>query len=111
MTNGSDGKAWTIQTGRAESGVSIITMEDAFGASGGDTPFLVKVDIEGFERDLFTSNLDWIEHTHAIFVEPHDWMFPGQRTSGALQDAMAGRPYELHICGDNLLYVRCDGAD
>ena len=68
--------------------------------------FLVKIDIEGFESDLFASNLEWLSETFAITIEPHDWLFPGQRTSGTLQRAMAQHPFEMFIRGENLFYVR-----
>ena len=106
LSNSGERLAWTVQTVRSSDGVPIVTVDDALAASGGDEPFIVKVDIEGFERDLFASNLDWLERTHVLFVEPHDWMFPGQRSSGALQEAMARRSFELFITGDTLAFVR-----
>ena len=44
---------------------------------------LVKVDIEGFERDLFADNLDWIDATPLLVIELHDWMIPGRANSRA----------------------------
>ena len=98
--------SWAVTTSRSDSGVRTVTMAEAFVASGGDTPFLVKIDIEGFERDLFASNLDWLAETFAVIIEPHDWLFPGQRTSGAFQQALARHPFEMFIRGENLFYVR-----
>lgn len=97
---------WAVQTERAERGLPIVTIEDAFAASGGDEPFFVKIDIEGFESDLFSTNLGWIERCFMIAVEPHDWMLPGQGTSLSFQKALAPHGFELFIKGENLLYVR-----
>lgn len=72
----------------------------------GDQLFIVKIDIEGFEADLFESNLGWLDELTALFVEPHDWMFPGKRVTGPLQQALANRSFELFIGGDTLAYVR-----
>ena len=44
-------------------------------------PFLLKIDIEGAERDLFTGNDAAFNRFPLIVFEPHDWMFPGQLTS------------------------------
>lgn len=101
-----EGMAWAVQTTRAESGLPIVTIDDALAASQGDTPFIVKVDIEGFESDLFANNVGWIEHVQVVFIEPHDWMLSGRGTSRAFQQAMAAHPFELFLRGENLIYVR-----
>lgn len=97
---------WAVQTKRADAGIPIVTVDDVFAQSAGDTPFIVKIDIEGFESDLFKSNLDWIAHAFVVMIEPHDWMLPGQMTSHAFQQAMAAHPFEMFIRGENILYVR-----
>jgi hypothetical protein len=102
----SRGLAWAVQTERAEAGVPIVTVNDAFEASGGDVPFFVKIDIEGFENDLFASNTDWLARCYMVAIEPHDWMLPGKMTSRTFQQAMARYPFELFLRGENLLYVR-----
>ena len=45
------------------------------------TPFLLKVDIEGAEKDLFSSGHDLLNQFPVILIEPHDRFFPGQGTS------------------------------
>jgi len=45
------------------------------------TPFLLKVDIEGAEKDLFSSGHDLLNQFPVILMEPHDRFFPGQGTS------------------------------
>jgi FkbM family methyltransferase len=97
---------WAVQTKRADAGIPIVTVDDAFAHSAGDTPFIVKIDIEGFESDLFKSNLEWIAKAYIVMIEPHDWMLPGQMTSRAFQQAMAAHPFEMFIRGENILYVR-----
>jgi FkbM family methyltransferase len=97
---------WAVQTERADQGLPIVTIEDAFAASGGDDPLLVKIDIEGFESDLFEANCDWVAKPYAIVIEPHDWMLPGKMTSANFQKALSTQAMELYIKGENLLYVR-----
>lgn len=97
---------WAVQTSRSDEGVPILTMADCLAASGGDAPFLVKIDIEGFEADLFSSNLDWLDQVYVVMIEPHDWMLPGQGSSLNFQRALAARSFELFIKGENLIYVR-----
>jgi FkbM family methyltransferase len=98
---------WATQTKRSESGaVPIITMSDAFSRVSRGTPFIAKIDIEGFESEVFLDNLGWLDDIHMLVIEPHDWLFPRQRTSRSLQIAMASRDFEIFISGDNLVYVR-----
>ena len=49
------------QTVRSDKGVQIISMQDAFKLVDDGIPFIAKVDIEGFEKDLFSSNLEWLD--------------------------------------------------
>ena len=44
-------------------------------------PFLIKIDIEGAEQDVFSSNTDWIDLFQVITVELHDWLFPCEAPS------------------------------
>jgi FkbM family methyltransferase len=91
---------------RSSSGVPIVSMNDAFELTEGGTPFIAKIDIEGFESDLFSTNLEWLESVFAVMIEPHDWMLPGKMTSRSFQCAMAEHNFEVFIRGENLIYVR-----
>lgn len=44
-------------------------------------PFLVKIDIEGFEDDLFENNTEWIDLFNIIVIELHDWLLLDKTTS------------------------------
>ena len=39
-------------------------------------PFLIKFDIEGFGKDVFINNLEWLKKFKIIIIEIHDWMLP-----------------------------------
>ena len=104
-----DTYGWGAKTKRSESGaVPTITMSDAFSRIRHGTPFIAKIDIEGFESEVFLDNLGWLDDIHMLLIEPHDWLFPGQRTSRSLQIATASRDFEIFISGENLVYVRAE---
>ena len=42
-------------------------------------PFIVKVDIEGFEADLFSANTQWVGRTPIIITELHNWLIRERR--------------------------------
>lgn len=59
--------------------VSCVTINEIFAAHENDClPFIVKVDIEGAEKELFQGHTEWVEKTPLIIIELHDWMLPGQ---------------------------------
>lgn len=99
---------WGARTTRAESGIPMVTMQDAVAGVSNGSLFIAKIDIEGFEQDLFSQNTEWLAQAYMVFVEPHDWMLPGQHTSRTFQRAMAEHDFELFISFENLIYVRVD---
>jgi FkbM family methyltransferase len=59
--------------------VSCVTINEIFTAHQGDCfPFIVKIDIEGGEKELFQQHTEWIEKTPLIIIELHDWLLPRQ---------------------------------
>lgn len=95
-----------VRTKRAETGTPVVTINELCASNDDLALFLVKVDIEGFERDLFETNLDWLDQAFAVVIEPHDWMLPGQHSSKTFMQAMSSRNFEVFIVGENLLFVR-----
>lgn len=95
-----------MQRKRTDSGIAIVTVDHVLAEVPGGIPFIIKIDIEGFESDLLKTNLDWIAQAYVVMIEPHDWMLPGHMTSRAFQQAMAVHPFEMFIRGENILYVR-----
>jgi FkbM family methyltransferase len=106
-----DDVGWAAQTVRSDSGIPIITMEEAFSQIPDGVPFAAKIDIEGFESDLFARNVDWLNGTFVVHIEPHDWLMPGKGTSLSFQKALAQYDYEVFLAGEILTYVRIESAD
>jgi FkbM family methyltransferase len=100
------GMGWAAQVERSNDGFPIITMQQAFSSIPNGAPFMAKVDIEGFEQELFSKNTDWLADVFVVHIEPHDWMMPGKGTSLSFQKAMAKYDFELFIAGEVLTYVR-----
>lgn len=71
-------------------------------------PFLAKIDIEGFERDLFAQNLEWVERFPILVVEPHDWMLPGQASSTHLLRALARLQRDFILLGESVVSLAVD---
>jgi FkbM family methyltransferase len=104
----SAGESWGVRTVRGGD-VPIVTVPQLMARVDNAELLLAKVDIEGFESDLFAEETDWIKSATAIIVEPHDWMLPGRGTSRTFRQAI-GPEFEILISGENLIFVRCDQA-
>ena len=68
--------------------------------------FIVKVDIEGFEKDLFSNNTEWIDECFTLFVEPHDWMFPKEQTIRNFLSVISGYDRDFIIFEDNIISIK-----
>ena len=76
-------------------------------------PFLIKIDIEGFENQLFSENYQWVNDFNIIIIEIHDWMLPGQANSHNFINALnqisnKGNKRDLIISGENLISIKLD---
>jgi FkbM family methyltransferase len=113
-----DGFASVVDPGRGEWGYQ--TVNNATGEcrrvairsllaekiQAGSSPFILKVDIEGGEDDLFEGDASWVDEFPLIVIELHDWMLPGQKTSHSFLKAIAPRDRDLIIRGENVFSFR-----
>jgi len=98
-----------VRTERSlEGSAPIMTVPEAVRlVEGRPRLFIVKVDIEGFESDLFAEATQWVSTTPVLFVEIHDWLFPGQHTSKNLLKVLSATDHEILVVGgDTLAFVR-----
>ncbi len=106
MVESFEGHSWATQTSRSDNGLGIVTVSNIMNKVARGALFIVKVDIEGFESDLFQTNTKWIDDAFVVAVEPHDWMFPEKGTSQSLQSAMGSRGRDLIVSGENLVWIK-----
>jgi FkbM family methyltransferase len=68
-------------------------------------PFIAKIDIEGAEEDLFSSNIEWIDQFPIIIIELHDWLFPYQNISLPFLRWAAKGDRDIIVKGENLFAI------
>lgn len=77
-----------------------------------NSPFIIKIDIEGFEKQLFESNFQWMDKFKIIIIEIHDWMIPSKSLSEnyiiALSKTLKKNKRDLIILSENLVSIRID---
>ena len=69
------------------------------------SPLLIKIDIEGFEKNLFETNLEWIEKFPIIIIEIHDWMMPKQNISSNFLKAISKYDRDFVFIGENIYSI------
>lgn len=67
---------------------------------------IVKIDIEGGQKNLFSSNIGWISKTHLIILELDDWLLPWQATSETFFEAVSALRFDYLIRGENIFCFR-----
>lgn len=75
----------------------------------GATPhelLLAKVDIEGFEQQLFSENTEWLAATGAVIVETHDWMLAGQASAVPLLRCLGALRRDFLVHGEHIMSFR-----
>jgi FkbM family methyltransferase len=83
-----------------------VTINDIYRARGaGFFPFIVKIDIEGAESDVFAKNTDWVARTPIVMVELHDWLMPKAGTSRPFLQSVAAEPRDFIIVGENIFSI------
>lgn len=101
---------WATQVQKSADGIAAITMNEAFAAVPNGESFIAKINIEGFESDVFSGDLEWLDRIALLFIEPHDWLRPGEHTSRSFQRALGERDFGLFIVGPHLCYARLGSA-
>ena len=103
---GADNNAYRIDRS-AEGSVEIVSINDLLRGYGppGYVPFIAKIDIEGFESELFSRNTEWIERFPLLIVELHDWMLPRSASTGPFLRAIAAHDRDFLYYGENVFSI------
>lgn len=90
----------------AVQGITVPEIIDGHGGPGGSEPFILKIDVEGAEAELFSSNVEWIDRFPLIVIELHDWLYPGQGTSSNFLKSISQLDRDFVHIGENVFSIR-----
>lgn len=94
---------WGFQVGQA--GLYPIpawSMDSILATHGeGRVPFILKMDIEGAEEDVFNQPCEWLARFALVVIELHDWMSPGQATSRTFYRRIIEHDFDIVQQGEN----------
>jgi FkbM family methyltransferase len=99
-----------FQTRRIDSvgGVGVVTINQLLEEFNNAELFIVKIDIEGFEADLFSAHTDWIKKAMILIIELHDWMIPNSANSHNFLRAISADSRDFVVFGENIFSIRND---
>ena len=73
--------------------------------SASSVPFIVKIDIEGFESNLFAQNTEWIDRFPVLIIELHDWMLPRTANSRNFLQQISRLDRDFVYRGENVFSI------
>jgi FkbM family methyltransferase len=71
-------------------------------------PFIVKLDVEGAEKDVFSGNTEWVARTPLIIVELHDWLMPRQGSATPFLRCISALDRDFVFIGENVFSIAND---
>jgi len=83
--------------------VKCVTVNEIYEANANDCfPFIVKIDIEGGEHDLFSENTEWVAETPLIIIELHDWLLLKKSNSRPFLQCISRYDRDFVYVGENI---------
>ena len=98
----------SFRTSRTEvmfESVEVMSVEKVLSQDPLFYPFIMKIDIEGFEADLFSTNIGWIKKFPLLIIETHDWMLPKQANSKNFLTAISDQNRDFIHRGENIFSI------
>lgn len=86
----------------------VITIDSIINKHADFSLFIAKVDIEGFEDDLFSKNTNWIDDCYLLIIELHDWMMPKTANSNNFLKAISKTKRDFIYKEENIFSISND---
>jgi len=100
LTNTTGNDAWSFAVEEKLGEVETITIDQILEESGAGKVDLLKLDIEGSERELFMNEPAWLNKIDQIAIELHDRYKPG--CSQAFYSAIINTNFRQELRGENV---------
>ena len=100
--------AYRIEKNTNAEGISLLSINSILANINSEekvTPFIIKIDIEGGEKDLFSENIQWVKDFPVLIVELHDWLLPKQKTSLNFLNLISQQNRDFVHRGENIFSI------
>jgi FkbM family methyltransferase len=82
------------------------TIPDLVAEVPGGAPWIVKLDIEGAQDEVFSQNCDWVGDVDLIILELDDWAFPWSGSSVNFFRALSAHRFDYLLSDELILCFR-----
>jgi FkbM family methyltransferase len=100
---------WALRTERVNSigpdSINAYSIRTLMGLAPEAQPFIVKINIEGFESELFSRHTEWIKSFPIIILGLHDFMLPGQGSSNNFLRRISAENRDFIPLGENIVSI------
>jgi FkbM family methyltransferase len=94
---------------RTQDVIPCVSINDVFADNARTCfPFIVKIDIEGAEAELFSANTEWVDQTPLIIIELHDWLLTRQGISANFLRCISQHDRDFVHIGENIFSIKND---
>ena len=100
-----DNNAFRTSISSNDEDIEVLTINEIISSHDNYSPFIVKIDIEGFEDNLFSKNTEWVAKTPLIIIETHDWMLPKQANSKNFLKIISHENRDFIHRGENIFSI------
>ena len=100
--------AFRVNISKSSSSISMISINDILKKNKKYKLFIVKIDIEGFEKNLFSNNTNWINDTMLMIIELHDWMLPKKANSLNFLKSISKYNRDFIYKNENIFSIKID---
>jgi FkbM family methyltransferase len=92
-----------------QGGIRRITMNQVYEMLAPEwVPFIVKIDIEGGEKDLFSKDVEWVRRTPLIIIELHDWLLTSEANSSSFLRCVSQLDRDFVYIGEDVYSIAND---
>jgi FkbM family methyltransferase len=100
---------WAWQTVESDEGqVDSVTISSLLARFGAHRPFIIKIDIEGFETVALESGAAWVDELPVMIFEMHDWLRPWSGSGHAFFSLLSRRKRDYLVKGENIFALLSD---
>jgi hypothetical protein len=93
-----------IEKQEGNAGLQAFSVSDLMKKFGFPRIDIIKIDIEGSEKEVFTENYGWLSETNCLIIELHDRMKRGCSTT--VFRAVDQYNFSLSLRGENLIFIK-----
>lgn len=87
-----------------ETSIQGLSLDDIISNAGWENADMIKLDIEGSEKEVFDQSGEWLQKVKVLIVELHDWFKPG--SSSSVFRAVNNYNFTTSQSGENTVFIR-----